>query len=203
MLDTSTRIDKLNVPIAGRHEAQVRLNFGAGEMRIGRAEPGALISGTFEGGVIEKTSGQSGIELEPIMPARLTDRCRIRWDVGLTAEIPVDLRLDTGANRSTIDLSGLRIRHLELRTGASETTIRLPAEGRTTVRVECGFAAVNMEVPAGVAARVRGKVTFGGLKVDESRYPRSSGGHESPDFETAVNRVDIEVSGGFGSVNIG
>jgi hypothetical protein len=122
--------------------------------------------------------------------------------MALTAEIPVDLRLDTGANRSTIDLTTLRIRRLEIHTGASETHVRLPSVGETTARVECGFASVNLAVPEGVAARVRGSVGIGALTVDASRFPRLADGWASPDFETAPNRMDITVAGGFGSVDI-
>jgi hypothetical protein len=89
-----------------------------------------------------------------------------------------------------------------LNTGASETTVRLPALGQTRVHVSCGFAAVFVDVPEGVAARVHGRVMFGGTKVDQRRFPRAADGWASPDFDMAANRVDIEVEGGFGSVEV-
>jgi hypothetical protein len=126
----------------------------------------------------------------------------VQWQVGVTNKIPVDLRLDTGANRSTVDLSALRIRRLTVNTGASETNVRLPAAGETSVQVACGFAAVNVEVPQGVAARIHGRVSLGSTDVDTLRFPRSVEGWASADYETAVNRVDIAIQGGFGSVRI-
>ncbi|MEX2547803.1 MAG: hypothetical protein WD830_08445 [Chloroflexota bacterium] len=201
MAMTSTPNETLAIPLGDLEAWEVRLGFGGGELTIGPAEPGMLVAGHFEGGVIQKSPASGKLELEPVDPGRaVLSGCRLRWDVGLTAEIPVDLRLDTGGNRSTIDLSALRIRRLELHTGASETHLRLPIAGQTSVRVECGFAQVAVEVPRGVAARIRGKVALGSTKVDETRFPASAGGWASPDYETAPNRVDIEVSGGFGSV---
>jgi hypothetical protein len=68
--------------------------------------------------------------------------------------------------------------------------------------VECGFAKVSVEVPEGVAARIHGKMGLGALEVNQARFPRIEGGWVSPDYETAPNRVDITVEGGFGSVFI-
>ena len=59
-----------------------------------------------------------------------------------------------------------------------------------------------MNVPAGVAARIRSRMALGSSDVDEARFPRTSNGYESPDFATATNRVDIDVQGGVGSVRI-
>ncbi len=203
MTTTSAPIETLSIPIDGLGEAQIRLGFGGGELAIHRADPGMLVSGTFEGGVARRTVRPGVVELEPLDPHRpLVTWEPVHWDVGLTTEIPVDLRLETGANRSTIDLSALHVRRLELHTGASETTLRLPSAGQTAVRVDCGFASVKVEVPPGVAARISGRIGLGSTDVDQGRFPRSGDGWASPDFETARDRVDITVAGGFGSVRI-
>ena len=126
----------------------------------------------------------------------------LHWQVGLTSEIPVSLELHTGANRSSIDLSALRLRRLDLHTGASETRVRLPGSGTTEVRVEAGLASLNIEVPQGVAARIRSKMAIGSTNVDETRFPRAMDGWLSPDYDTATNRVEIDVAGGLGSIKV-
>jgi hypothetical protein len=200
---TRAPAETLAIPIGGVSEAQLRISFGGGELMVHPAETGTLLSGTFEGGVVQHRSGPGRIALKPPTEAyRFVDWAPLRWDVGVTREIPVDLRLDTGANRSTIDLGALRVRRLELHTGASETRMRLPTAGQTAVRVECGFAKVAVEVPEGVAARIHGKMGLGALEVNQARFPRIEGGWVSPDYETAPNRVDITVEGGFGSVSV-
>lgn len=203
MTTASTAEETFALPLDALTEAAVRLSFGGGELTVHAAPPGMLIAGTFQGGVVHKSTGPGKVELEPLAPERALLAGRpLYWDVGLSAEIPVDLRLDSGANRSAIDLSTLRIRSLELQTGASETRVRLPAAGQTAVHVACGFAAVIVDVPQGVAARIRGKVTLGSTEVDEARFPRTETGWASPGYETASDRVDIAVEGGFGSVRI-
>jgi hypothetical protein len=193
--------ETLRIPTDGFTEAQLRIGFGGGDLTIHEAEPGALVSGTFEGGVVQRTNGPGRIALEPRNPAyAFVHFAPMHWDVGVTTEIPVDLRLDTGANRSTVDLRQLRVRRLELHTGASETRMQLPTAGQTAVRVDCGFAQVSLEVPDGVAARIRGRMGLGALEVNQARFPRTDDGWASADFETAANRIDISVEGGFGSV---
>jgi hypothetical protein len=198
---TRAPAETLAIPLGGVSEAQLRIGFGGGELTIHRAERGDLISGTFQGGVVQHLDGPGRVALKPPTEAYLfVDWAPLRWDVGVTTEIPVDLRLDTGANRSTIDLGALRVRRLELHTGASETRMRLPTAGQTAVRVECGFAKVSLEVPDGMDARIRGQIGLGALEVNQARFPKTGDGWASKDFDTAENRVDITVDGGFGSV---
>jgi hypothetical protein len=197
-------IETLVVPLGSAADAAVRIRFGAGDLAIGPAAPGNLVDGRFLGGVVERERGPARVELEQDTSYGLPwlDR-RSDWTVGLSAEVPLDLRLDTGAARGRLDLSALRIRSLELHTGASDTQIRLPrAAGATTVRAETGAASLVLEVPTGVAARIRSRMALGTSQVDESRFPRSVSGFESPDFATAANRADIDLQGGVGSIRV-
>jgi hypothetical protein len=195
--------ESLSIPLGDIAAAQVRIGFGGGDLTIHPARPGALVDGQFEGGVKERSFAPGHIELSPQSPGLpIVTWAPVRWDVGITTEIPIDLRLDTGANRSAIDLDAIPIRQLELHTGASDTTVRLPARGQPLVRVECGFASVVLTVPEGMAARIRGTMGLGSVTVDEKRFPRSNGEWVSPDYESASDRADITVAGGFGSIRV-
>jgi hypothetical protein len=200
---STTVSELLAVPLEDLREAQIRIAFGGGELALGAAAPGMLVSGTGEGGIVHRFTGPGTLQLEPAQPLRWLATWRpLRWAIGVTAEIPVRLTLETGGNRSTIDLAALRVPRLELHTGASETIVRLPAGGRGDVRVECGFASVTLQVQPDVAARIRSTMAFGSTSVDESRFPRAADGWASPDFDTAANRVDLVIEGGFGSVQV-
>ncbi len=196
--------ETLAIPLDGVDAASVRISFGAGELTTRPAAPGMLVDGSFQGGVKERLVGPGQVELSQDLDLGIPwiDQASV-WDVGLTAEVPLDLRLDTGAYRGRIDLGALRLAHLELHTGASDTHIRLPAAaGMTTVRTESGAASLTLEVPAGVAARIRSRMALGSTRVDQARFPRVGDGYESPDYASAANRVDIDVQGGVGSVAV-
>jgi hypothetical protein len=196
--------EQLTIPLAGISEAAIRIRFGAGELEVGPAGSGNLVDGRFIGGVMRRDHGPGRIDLEQDTTFGLPwlDG-RSHWTVGLATEVPLDLRLDTGAARAQLDLSSLCVRNLELHTGASETRIRLPrAAGVTSVRAEAGAAALIVEVPADVAARIRSRMALGSSQVDEARFPRTASGYESPGFATAVNRVDLDLQGGVGSIRV-
>jgi hypothetical protein len=184
---------------------EVVLKFGAGELDVGTGRPGMLITGDLEGGAIRRDLGPGRIELE-------TDYVqvfpwfgeRVHWRIGLAPDLPISLRLEGGASRSTLDLAGTRVTSLTVKTGASSTRIVLPREvERCAVRIEAGAAQVTVEVPPGVAARITSQMGLGSSTIDEARFPRSGDGWESSDYGTAAHRADISISGGVGSVRVG
>jgi len=196
--------EHLSLPLDPAAEADVRIRFGAGELVARRAAPGNLVDGSFTGGVVRRSLGPNRVELsqDTAFGMPWLDHGS-DWDVGLTGDVPLDLRLDTGASRATLDLSDTRLRRLELHTGAAETRVRLPrAAGATSVRAETGAASLIIEVPDGVAARIRSRMGLGSTQVDQARFPRSADGYASPDYETAANRAEIDISGGVGSVRV-
>lgn len=197
--------DRISLPTAGLASGEVVLKFGAGELDVGAGRAGTLVDGTFQGGVIRRDLGPGRVELETDV-AQIWPWFgeRIHWRVGLAPDLPIALRLEGGASRSVLDLADLQITSLVVRTGASSTRIVLPrAVERCDVRIEAGAAQVVVEVPAGVAARIRSQMGLGSSAIDESRFPRSHGGWESGDFATAAHRAEISIQGGVGSVRVG
>jgi hypothetical protein len=128
---------------------------------------------------------------------------RAIWDLGLTTEVPLDVRIKSGAARTTLDLSASRLRKLDIQTGASETRVVLPRNaGATDVHAGHGAASLTFEVPAGVAARIRTRMALGSSHIDESLFPRSGDVYQSTDYATAANRVDLDIQGGVGSLRV-
>lgn len=194
----------LDAPAAGR--AEVVLRFGAGQLRVGPGSSGKLVEGDFVGGVAWKQPSPERVELSPDMDRGFWPWSgeRLDWEVRLSPDVVLDLRIEGGASRSELDLRGLQVRRLDLRTGASQTTVTLPERGATSVSADAGAAQLVFSVPAGVAARIRSQMVVGSTEIDQGRFPRTgSGRYESADFATNPNRVEIEVRGGMGNVRIG
>jgi hypothetical protein len=120
----------------------------------------------------------------------------------LSNEVPLTLELELGANQSTLELSGLRVTSLKLKTGASSTDVTLPALGVVAAEVQMGAAELTMRIPQGMAARIHSKSGLAEINVDSSRFPRVTGGYESPDFGASENRLDLAIEAGVGKVNI-
>ncbi len=197
----------LDVPLGDAIDAEVRIAFGAGRLAIAAAGPGRLVDGRCDGGVDVSTPAVGRIRLAA--PASQLgwrfDRPPFDWRIGLTAEVPLRLEIETGASEATIDLADVRVTDLRLRTGASKVAIALPARaGVTRVDAEGGATQIRFTVPDGVAARIRSAVALGQVDVDTARFPRTADGRgwASPGFDDAPNRAEIEVRGGVGQVTI-
>lgn len=185
-------------------QAEVSINFGAGDLTIGKAAPGKIVDGTFEGEVRYdvKPDGRVWLKLEPLNWWGWNPR-GYRWNVGLSDAVPLKLSLDGGAANTNADLADLKVTDLRVKTGASSTVIKLPrAAGMTTVRVNAGAASVKLIVPEGVAARVHSNMAIGTNDIDRRRFPPSGGDYVSPDYATALNKIDIQFEGGVGSLAV-
>ena len=197
-------IEQLAIPLGGRQSATIRVRFGAGTLESAVAPPGQLIDGRFSGGVLHREIAPDIVELEQDTTYGLPWLQReSTWTLGLSGEVPIDLKVEGGASRTRLDLSATKVRRLQLQTGASETRVVLPrAAGMTDAKIDAGAASVTLVVPEGVAARVHGTIVMGSLKVDERRFPRFGNDYQSADYGSATNRVDVEINGGVGSVRV-
>ena len=197
----------LALALDGAADAEVRVAFGAGTLQLGTAASGQLVDGTFDGGVEATPAGPGRVRLTTPHPASWSwdwGRAPFTWRMGLTAEVPLRLEIETGASDNEIDLSGLRVTDLRLRTGAAQSRVTLPAAGVTRVSAEGGAAQMRFRVPPGVAARITGTMAIGTTDVDLRRFPRTADGAAwaSPDFDSNPNRVEIAIRGGVGQVTI-
>ena len=43
---------------------------------------------------------------------------------------------------------------------------------------------------------------IGSTRVDVSRFPRAGEVYQSADYATATNKIDIDLDGGIGSINV-
>ncbi|HEY5495507.1 MAG TPA: hypothetical protein VIK16_02515 [Candidatus Limnocylindrales bacterium] len=198
----------LALALEGAADAEVRIAFGAGKLLVGPAASGLLVDGTFEGGVNATPAGAGRVRLTTPHPASWSwdwGRAPFDWRLGLTAEVPLRLEVETGASDNELDLSGLHVTDLRIRTGAAQSRVTLPATGVTRVNAEGGAAQMRFRVPAGVAARITSTMAIGTTDVDTTRFPRTRDGAAwaSPDFDANPNRAEIAVRGGVGQVTIG
>jgi hypothetical protein len=205
-----------SVPLDGAASSQIILQHGAGRLFVSAgSDPSLLFRGSFGGGV-DKQVRRTGDRLDVSLRTNVRDWTEwwgpwnwwgapgaFDWNLSLNSGIPLALKLETGASQTQLDLSALRVTELSIKTGASSTEITMPANaGSTHARVESGAASVKVRIPQGVAARISGKMGLGALDVDQQRFPARGGGYESNEFITAANRVELQVEGGVGSVDV-
>ncbi len=207
-------VEEAAIPLEGAARARVKISHGAGRLTLG-AGAGAdqLAVGKFGGGLdyrAERQGDRLNVKMHVrdhgwnfIFAPNWGRTGGLDWAVALNKQVPLELKLETGASQSTVDLSELCVTELKLETGASETRIALPANaGFTRVQIQAGAAAVEISVPGGVAAHIRARGGLAKISVDPARFPHVGDFYESPDYATATNKADIDVETGVGSVSI-
>lgn len=203
------------IPLDGATEAKISVHHGAGQLKVSSGTSGDnLLTGSFTGG-LQQSSSRSGERLDltmkvpmdgfPFMfaPGFWGSGNRIRWDVQLNPQVPVSLEVNSGASDTQLDLRETQVTELVIKTGASSTSVTAPAQaGYTRVKVEAGAASVKIDVPVDVAARVDVEGGLLGVDVDQNRFPKSGKYYQSPEYDSAANKLDIKVEAGVGSVSI-
>jgi hypothetical protein len=214
MQSTATRAGP--VPLENATRARIRIEHGAGQLIVRpAADPSMLLAGDFGEHAemdVRRECDQADVVLRPIGsgwqawldptywwgPRRPYD-----WVVEISPAVEIALEFSTGACRSILDLSGLRVSRVVLNTGMSATELTLPAvAGLAKVDVHSGLADVTIRIPSGVAASIHGELGLASLNVDQARFRPVVDGFESPDFAIATNRVQIRVEGGLESVRV-
>jgi len=128
------RTKELLVPLSDAESAEVLLRFGAANFHL---KPGAaeLLEGkvTYNIDQLEpetaysSSAGKIKVEISPRRGTEIrglpTERVRNDWEVWLTKDIPLSLRIEAGAFSGDFDLSGLRLADLRMRTGAARSTV--------------------------------------------------------------------------------
>ena len=194
--------------------AEIQLGTTIGRLEIGANTSGKLIDGTLELGNrnrLERKIGTLGlaqfVRLEAVMDGPsiglpiFLDSQNSDWKLGLTPSIPLVLRIKTGVGKSEIDLGQLRITDFTLEGGVGAMTVTLPASGRVLARIQSGVGATKIRIPNTMKARIRASSGIGEVRV-LGNYQRDGDVYTSSGFETASNRLELEVQGGIGQVTV-
>jgi hypothetical protein len=209
------QIEEAAIPLQDARQAQVRMRHGAGRLYVtAGAGQDELVSGTFGGG-LEYQARRDGdlldVHMRPashsfpevMIPWNWGSRGPLDWSLVMNSEVPLSLHLETGASDTRLDLSELHLTELWLQTGASSTDLTLPAHaGFTRADLHAGAASLNIRVPSGAAARIRIKGGLTGVKVDTNRFPRLGNVYQSPDYDTAPNKIDVDIEAGVGAIDV-
>lgn len=205
---SSSADEHFNVKLGDAKSASFKFSHGAGQIEIsGGAPMGQALVGSSAAGM-KQQSHTSGDRLNVKIEAGASFIPFVGppdgvWKFQLTREVPVTLKVETGASQMKLDLTDVRATQIELETGASNTDLVMPAHGASLLDLEAGAASVNIRIPEGTAARIRVKEGLTSLNVDTNRFPQTDSRlYQSANYEQSIDRADINVEAGLGSITI-
>lgn len=214
--------------LADIHTLDMNIDFGAGSLAIGSDMSGFgndlyFVRSTGIGVAADETRNESisEVTLTVAAPDALMNDYNdgwninidlfglfrslgdIDWKVGISPDVTVKLDIDAGAADIDLHLGDLNLEVLDMDVGAADVDIVLPAHaGHTDVRIDAGAADIDISVPDDVAALIESDSALISLDVDTSRFPGSDGVYQSPGYDTARNRVYININAGVSDISI-
>ena len=124
-----------------------------------------------------------------------------RWDLGLTTEIPLDLRVEMGAGSMQLDLTELQIDGLNVNLGVGQITVRLPGAEDYQARIESAIGNLVVIVPPDAGVRVRSDSGLAAVDVPPG-YTENNNVYTSPNYTSAQTQIDLNVSQAIGRIEI-
>src|SRR5215211_1547704 len=200
--------ESFSIPLGTAQSVEYHFSHGAGQLEIGGGAPaGQALVGTSAAGM-NRNSQLNGdrldvrVEAGPSFVPFLGPSQGV-WRFQLAQDIPVRLTVESGASFQNIDVTDVLATRFSLKTGASSTSVTMPARGISLLDVESGAASLKIRVPVGTAARIRVKDSVTSMDVDTHRFPRMDTGiYQSSGYDAAVDRAEINIESGLGSVKV-
>ncbi len=198
--------------LQGATSASVALNYGAGQLKVGSLTEGSslIMSGDFA-----NINGQPDVEVSyavsggrGAMALSLPKNQTVwfvtghgnDWSIQLNRDIPMELDIQAGASTNDIDATELKLTKLNLQGGLGTNSVHLPSTGVYTARLSNGLATTTVYIPEDVAARISVQSGLSSIDVDESRFPKHGDVYLSPNYNSAQNRVELQIQGGLATV---
>lgn len=185
-----------------------RLVFANGASRLTlRAGPGMddLYRAHFEGTPPKVEVEDGTVTFRRSRRFQLFDLRRHSEEVTLNAAVPWEVEVRGGAAQTNADLSGLDLTSFVLKGGISDLTLTLPEpSGVVPIRLSGGASKVGVRRPAGVEAQVSMKGGASKLTFDEQTFDALGGKVrlQSPGYDGASDRYEIELSGGVSELTV-
>ncbi len=193
----------ISEPLGDARSADVTLNLSVGEVTISALENSTnLIAGDItyigeldfrtEGGqdrqvyVGVKENGASfNLNLSPFDSIFSVTDAQLRWDVGLSPQIPLNLNIDGGVGDAALLLGELQLTGLDIDAGVGNMTVALPA-GEYRASLDGGVGEFSLTIAAGADMTLTANGGVGGMTIDV------------PD-DAAVR---VEANGGLGDISV-
>jgi hypothetical protein len=142
----------------------------------------------------------------PSIPG-LDRRAQGEWEVALSPNVQLALSLDVGSGSCAFDLGELQVGSLTVDGGSGSAELSLPAAGSFDVEIDGGSGSMSIRLPANVGARVDLDSGSGSFNPD-GRFRLVAGDRrgdsvwETENYRTALNRVQLPIDQGSGSLTI-
>ena len=207
-------------PLNGATTAKVDIHAGDGNLTIDRHTSGEelLANGTlqyFENQglptrTLDSSNGQAILTLRgggtrrpwfhlPWAPCNGATE----WQIHLNPTVSTDIKAHNDGGNVKLNLAGMAVARVSADTGGGNMDVVLPdnpANLSVTAKTGAGNAVVH--IPNGVPARIYATTGLGKAIVSPRFNKTDNNPYQSPDFDSAANKVEITASSGAGNMSV-
>jgi len=198
------------VKLGQAKSVDVELSMAAGELTLRGGAP-ELMNATFTYNVpswkprvnYRDSSDQGTLSVE--QPGEVHgDRGNVRyaWDLQLNNKVPVEVHVQMGAGKSTLELADLSLSKLNVEVGAGKSVVDLDGNWKNDVdvHIEGGVGEATLKLPRSVGVHV---TVEGGLgSINASGLRNEGGAYVNDEYRKSPVTVNVRVEGGIGKVNL-
>ena len=205
--------ERLSFPLLQARRAKVRLSPGVGVIHLaGAAAQADLLSGTTWTGAgltlarefnnqgdvstLNLRAEGSGAFFPVTGPTGQPS-----WDVRLTPAIPIDLEVDLGVGQSVLDLRGVQLSALNVDQAIGQLVVQLPRNADLQADISLAIGETIVVISPGVGARLHLSTGIAARSVPSS-YTREGDTYTSPNYATATDKVNLNVSVAIGNLSV-
>jgi hypothetical protein len=148
------------------------------------------------------------------------------WQIHLNPDVRADITAHSGGGNVRLDLAGMAVTHVAADTGGGNMEVVLPdnaanleavaktgagnvnvdvgngTTGNNRLSADSGAGDVAVHVPGSLAVKIHATSGMGKVVVDPQFGQIDEHTYQSPDFDTAANKVEITVKSGLGNVSV-
>lgn len=190
-------------PLGSLEHAQIEIDFSAGSLNISslplnspnfvEADSEARNGNMLVAFQSQDSEGTLHLKTDQV-DRRFPNEAGSRWEVSFTRNIPLTIEVKSAASNLELDLSELEVTELQMDIDIGNSIVKMPfSAGTTLAYIKADLANVEVTIPEGVAAKLKIDTDLSVLNVNESRFPKKGDYYISPNFESAENRIELEL----------
>lgn len=125
------------------------------------------------------------------------------WQVHLNPTIVMDIAAYSGGGNVWLDLTGLSATRIMAETGGGNMELILPDHlVDVHVILKSGAGNVTVHIPGGISAKIHATTGLGKVIMDGRFNQIDKSTYQSPDYDNAIEKIEISASSGAGNVII-
>jgi len=199
-------------PLGDLRSAQLQIGFNAGSLTVGSLPAGSLDFIVADSRVkngdmkvdFQRRGGEGTLSLSmERVNRRFWDEAKTKWEVKFARTIPLTMKVKAAVGNLELDLSELDINEFQMDLDVGNCRLKMPSSaGITRAYIKADVANLEVIIPESVAARLQVDTDLCAFEIDGSRFSREGDYYISSGFESAENRIELELDCDIGRVRV-